>query len=129
MAKGELLMDPISIINLITDVAPAVTSLLADVEGLFGSTATPEQKTQIAASALGTALQGAVTGAQAVGATNVTNTIAAITPALPSIVGLFAAAISAVGNLGNSAKAATVPAATPAVKAAPSVIPGFPTAS
>ncbi|MGC9195350.1 MAG: hypothetical protein ACP5IL_07835 [Syntrophobacteraceae bacterium] len=99
-------MDPIEIINLISAVAPAVTSLLGDVETLFGSTATQTQKTQVAAHALGTALQGAVTGAQAAGATNVTNTIAAITPALPSLVGVFAAAINAVEGLAGKTAAA-----------------------
>ena len=126
-------MDPISILELISAISPAVTGLIQDAEGIFGS-GSGQQKQQFVVGAIGNALQGVVTGAQAAGASGVISTVQKLTPALPSIVNMFVAAANAVGLLGKPASTATASATPAAVAPAPTgqdvatAIPGFPTA-
>jgi hypothetical protein len=96
-------MDALAIVNLISAIAPSVTALIQDAEGIFGS-GTGAQKQQFVTGAVASALQGSVAGATAAGATDVTKMIGAIVPSLGNIVNLFVAVGNAFGSLGTSSK-------------------------
>ncbi len=108
-------MGALAIAELIASVLPYVGNIVKDVEGLFGPR-NGQQKQALAVSALSSAIQGSLVGAQAAGAADVTKTIQSVVPVLANTVNATVAAMNASGTL---PKPTTTSAATPEATAEP----------